>query len=198
MGHRTPPLGEEAHKVASILVEAITTKDGFTFEHAHQVARLSQLVGGELGLNEEEIDTLMLGALLHDIGKLSVTDAVLEKAGSLTEEEWVAVKSHSDVGARMIEPLECLSEVVPVVRHHHERYDGDGYPDGLEGEEIPLAARIVAAVDAYDVMRRGRPYQQRRTQAEAMGELSREAGFQFDPQVAEALIRVIESERPSY
>jgi response regulator RpfG family c-di-GMP phosphodiesterase len=98
----------------------------------------------------------------------------------------------------MIEPLEALSGVVPVVRHHHERYDGDGYPDGLEGEEIPLAARIVAVVDTYDVMMRGRPYRQRHTQAEAMGELSREAGMQFDPQVVEVLIRVIETERPSY
>jgi putative nucleotidyltransferase with HDIG domain len=198
VGHMTPPLEEEAHKVASILVEAITPKDGFTFEHAHQVARLSQLVGGDLGLNEEEIDTLMLGALLHDIGKLGVADAVLEKAGSLTEEEWAAAKSHADVGARMIEPLEVLSGVVPVVRHHHERYDGGGYPDGLEGEEIPLAARIVAVVDAYDVMMRGRPYRQRHTQAEAIADLSREAGLQFDPQVVEVLIRVIETERPSY
>jgi putative nucleotidyltransferase with HDIG domain len=198
MGDLTPPLGEEAHKVASILVEAVTPKDGFTVEHAHQVARLSQLVGRELSLNEEEIDTLMLGALLHDIGKLGVADAVLEKPGSLTEEEWVATKSHADVGARMIEPLEVLSGVVPVVRHHHERYDGDGYPAGLEGEEIPLAARIVAVVDSYDVMMRGRPYRSRHTQAEAIGKLSREAGLQFDPQVVEALIRVIETEPPSY
>ncbi len=199
MGNMKPPLGqEEAHNVASILVEAVTPKDGFTFEHAHQVARLSQLVGVELGLNDEELDTIMLGALLHDIGKLGVADAILDKPGSLTEEEWAAAKSHADVGARMIEPLEVLSGVVPIVRHHHETYNGDGYPDGLEGEEIPLAARIVAAVDAYDVMMRGRPYRQRHTQEEALEELSRKAGLQFDPQVVEALIRVIETERPSF
>ena len=198
MAHTKPPLGEEAHKVASILVEAATPKDGYTSEHASQVARLSQLVGVELALNEEEIEPLVLGALLHDLGKIGVSDAVLDKLGPLTEEEWAAVKRHPDIGARMIEPVEVLSEVVPVIRHHHERYDGNGYPDGLEGEEIPLAARIVAAVDAYDVMMRGRPYHaHRRTQAEALEELSRESGLQFDPLVVEALLRVRESERPS-
>jgi HD-GYP domain-containing protein (c-di-GMP phosphodiesterase class II) len=139
---------------------------------------------------------LVLGALLHDIGKLAVSDAILEKPGPLTEEEWAVVKRHSDVGARMIEPIEVLSGAVPVVRHHHERYDGTGYPDGLEGEEIPLAARIVAAVDAFDVMIRGRPYRQRRTQAEALEELSREAGHQFDTLVVNALIKVKETEQP--
>ena len=127
-----PPLGEDAHKVASILVEAVTPKDGFTAEHASQVARLSQLVGVELGLNLEEIEPLVLGALLHDLGKLAISDAILEKPAPLTEQEWAAIKRHSDVGARMIEPLEVLSGAVPVVRHHHERYDGTGYPDGLE------------------------------------------------------------------
>ena len=190
VGELPPPLAEKANKVAAILVEAGTPKDGYTSEHASQVARLSQLVGVELSLNEEEIETLVLGALLHDLGKLGVADVVLEKHGPLTEEEWAAVKKHPDVGARMIEPLEVLSGVVPVVRHHHERYDGNGYPDGLAGEEIPLAARIVAAVDAYDVMMRGRPYRQRRTHAQALEELSREAGVQFDPLVVEALIRV--------
>jgi putative nucleotidyltransferase with HDIG domain len=197
VGHMKPPLGEDAHKITSILLEAVTPKDGYTSEHASQVARLSQLVGVELGLNVEEIETLVLGALLHDIGKLAVSDAILEKPPPLTEEEWAVVKRHSEVGALMIEPIEVLSEVVPVLRHHHERYDGTGYPDGLEGEEIPLAARIVAAVDAYDVMIRGRPYRQGRTQAEALEELSREAGLQFDTQVVEALILVRETERPS-
>jgi putative nucleotidyltransferase with HDIG domain len=191
-----PPLGEDAHKIASILVEAVTLKDGFTSEHASQVARLSQLVGVELSLNVEEVERLVLGALLHDLGKLAVSDTILENPGPLTEEEWAAVKRHSDVGARMLEPIEVLSGAVPVVRHHHERYDGTGYPDGLEGEEIPIAARIVAAVDAFDVMLRGRPYRQRHTQAEALEELSREAGHQFDTRVVEALILVRESEQP--
>ena len=153
---------EEARKVTSILVDATTPKDGFTADHALEVARRSRLVGMDLGMSEDELEWLVHGALLHDLGKLGVADEILEKPGTLTEEEWALVKRHSEIGARMIEPLEILSRAVPVVRHHHERPDGTGYPDGLEGEEIPLAARIVAAVDAYDVMLRRRHYRPQR------------------------------------
>src|ERR687890_332827 len=135
---------EEARKVTSILVDAATPKDGYSTDHALQVARLSRLVGRELGLNEEELEWLVHGALLHDLGKLGVADEILEKLGPLTEEEWKIVKRHPEVGARMIEPLEFLRKAVPVIRHHHERPDGGGYPAGLEGDEIPLGARIVA------------------------------------------------------
>jgi HD-GYP domain-containing protein (c-di-GMP phosphodiesterase class II) len=128
---------EEARKVTSILVDAATPKDGYTAEHAVEVARLSRLVGMDLGLNEDELEALVQGALLHDLGKLGVADAILEKPSSLTEEEWAVVKRHPEIGARMIEPIESLSGAVPVVRHHHERPDGTGYPDGLEGEQIP-------------------------------------------------------------
>jgi putative nucleotidyltransferase with HDIG domain len=153
---------EEARKVTSILVDAVTPKDGYTADHALEVARLSRLVGMDLGLNEEELEWLVHGALLHDLGKLIVADAILKKIGTLTEEEWKVIKRHPEVGAQMIEPLEILCRAVPVIRHHHERPDGSGYPDGLEGDEIPLGARIVAAVDAYDVMLRGRPYRPNR------------------------------------
>jgi len=192
---------EEARKVTSLLVDAATPKDGFTADHALEVARLSRLVGMELGMNEDELEWLMHGALLHDLGKLGVADEILGKPGTLTEEEWALVKCHSEIGARMIEPLEILSRAVPVVRHHHERPDGTGYPDGLEGEEIPLGARIVAAVDAYDVMLRRRHYRPQRyrpqryrpksSPAEALQELWREAGRQFDARVVEAIGRVL-------
>ena len=187
---------EEARKVTSILVDAVTPKDGYTTEHAVEVARLSRLVGMDLGLNEDELEWIVHGALLHDLGKLGVADEILEKPGPLTEEEWALVKRHSEIGARMIEPLEILSRAVPVVRHHHERPDGSGYPDGLEGEEIPLGARIVAAVDAYDVMLRGRPHRSNRyrpksSPAEALQELRREAGRQFDVRVVEAMERLL-------
>jgi putative nucleotidyltransferase with HDIG domain len=192
---------EEARKVTSILVDAATPKDGYTTEHALEVARLSRLVGMDLGLNEEQLEWLVHGALLHDLGKLIVADAILEKLGTLTEEEWALIKRHPEVGARMIEPLESLSGALPVIRHHHERPNGSGYPDGLEGEEIPLGARIVAAVDAYDVMLRGRPYRPNRyrserygsksSSAEALAELAREAGSQFDVRVVEAMERLL-------
>jgi putative nucleotidyltransferase with HDIG domain len=187
---------EEARKVTSILVDAATPKDGYTAEHALEVARLSRLVGMDLGFNEEELEWLVHGALLHDLGKLIVADAILEKFGALTEEEWKVVKRHPEVGARMIEPLEFLSGALPVIRHHHERPDGTGYPDGLEGDEIPLAARIVAAVDAYDVMLRGRPYRPNRyrtksSPTEALKVLWRGAGRQFDVRVVEAMGRLL-------
>ena len=187
---------EEARKVTSILVDAATPKDGYTAEHALEVARLSRLVGMELGLHEDDLEWLVHGALLHDLGKLGVADAILEKPGPLTEEEWVVVKRHSEIGAQMIEPLESLSGAVPVLRHHHERPDGSGYPDELKGDEIPLAARIVAAVDAYDVMLRGGPYWPNRyraksSPAEALKELRREAGRQFDVRVVEAMGRLL-------
>jgi HD-GYP domain-containing protein (c-di-GMP phosphodiesterase class II) len=185
---------EEARKVTSILVDATTPKDGYTAEHALEVARLSRLVM-ELGLNEEELEWLVHGALLHDLGELGVADEILEKLGPLTEDEWALVKRHPEVGARMIEPLEFLSGALPVIRHHHERPDGSGYPAGLEGDEIPLAARIVAVADAYDVMLR-RPYRPERyglksSPAEALQELRREAGRQFDARVVEAMGRVL-------
>jgi HD-GYP domain-containing protein (c-di-GMP phosphodiesterase class II) len=161
----------------------------------------------DLGLNEEELEWLVHGALLHDVGKLIVADEILEKLGTLTEEEWVVVKRHPEVGARMIEPLEVLSGALPVIRHHHERPDGTGYPAGLEGEEIPIAARIVAAVDAYDVMLRGRPYRPNRyrpnryrpksSPAEALKELRREAGRQFDGRVVVAMGRVLGDSKTS-
>jgi putative nucleotidyltransferase with HDIG domain len=193
---------EEARKVTSILVDAATPKDGYTAEHAVEVARLSRLVGMDLGLNEEQLEALVQGALLHDLGKLGVADAILEKPGPLTEEEWVVVKRHPEIGAQMIEPLESLSGAVAVVRYHHERPDGSGYPDGLEGEQIPLAARIIAVADAYDVMLRGRLYRPKRLRpksspAEALAELERGAGSQFDVRVVEALRRVLEEPKAS-
>jgi putative nucleotidyltransferase with HDIG domain len=186
---------EEARKITSTLVDATTPKDHYTTDHALQVARLSWLVGRELGLNEEELEWLVHGALLHDLGKIGVADAILEKLGPLTEEEWAIIKRHPEVGARMIEPLESLSGAIPAIRHHHERPDGGGYPDGLEGEEIPLGARIVAVVDAYDVMLR-RPYRpgrygSKKSPAEALQELRDEAGRQFDRRVVEALGRLL-------
>jgi putative nucleotidyltransferase with HDIG domain len=169
---------------------ALATSKGSYPEHSLAVANLSRAVGVELVLGEDALEVLALGALLHDVGKLGVADAILEKLGPLTEEEWKVVKRHPEVGARMIEPLEFLRKAVPVIRHHHERPDGSGYPDGLEGEEIPLTARIVAATDAYDAMVRSRPYREGRSPTEAIGELTRGAGSQFDSEVVAILARV--------
>ena len=189
---RIPPPagGEEARTVAWALLEAATPADGYIVDHAVAVADLSRLVGAEMGLGEGALEALALGGLLHDLGKLGVAGAILQKAGPLAGWEARIVEGHPDIGARMVEPLGCLRRVALTIRHHHERYDGGGYPDGLQGEEIPLAARIVAAADAYDVMVRGRPYARVRTSTEAIGELLGEAGGQFDVRVVAALARV--------
>src|SRR5215210_471803 len=185
-----PPVGwEEARTVASALVVA-TDGYGTGTAHAVAVADLSRLVGMEFGLGEGALEALALGALLHDLGKLGVEGTILQKVGPLARWEVEIIKGHPDIGARMVEPLWCLRRVAQAIRHHHERYDGGGYPDGLEGEEIPLAARIVAAADAYDVMVRGRPYADVRPPTEASGELLGKAGGQFDAGVVAALARV--------
>ena len=181
---------EEAHKVASALLEAATDPVCYTTEHAHAVADLSRSVGVEFGFGEGALEALELGALLHDLGKLGVPEAIVQKPSSLTRFEMEIVERHPDIGARMVEPLWCLRRVVKAIRHHHERYDGGGYPDGLQGEEIPLAARIVAAADAYDAMVRGRPYARTRPRTEAIRELTGEAGGQFDARVVAVLVRV--------
>jgi putative nucleotidyltransferase with HDIG domain len=184
------PGWEEARKVAAILVEAVTPRDAYTIDHAIAIAELSHRVGVEFDLSKEVLEALALGALLHDLGKLGVPEAVLEKSGPLTQQEWKLVKRHSDIGARMIEQIWCLRRIAQVIRHHHERYDGSGYPDGLEAEEIPLPSRIVAATDAYDVMVRGRPYRKSRSPAEAVAQLRSGAGSQFDAEVVAALTQI--------
>jgi putative nucleotidyltransferase with HDIG domain len=185
-----PPGGEEARTVAKALMLAATPSDGYVVDHALAVADLSRLVGMEFGLRKGALEALTLGALLHDLGKLGVARSILEKAGPLTRWEAESMKVHPDIGAHMVEPLWCLRRVAQAIRHHHERYDGGGYPDGLEGEEIPLASRIVAVADAYDVMVRGRPYASARPPTEAVGELLGGAGTQFDARVVAALMRV--------
>jgi putative nucleotidyltransferase with HDIG domain len=169
---------------------AATPTDGYVIDHAVAVADLSRLVGTELGLREGALEALTLGALLHDLGKLGVARSILENVRPLARWEVEIIKGHPDIGARMVEQLWCLRRVAQGIRHHHERYDGGGYPDGLEGEEIPLASRIVAAADAYDVMVRGRPYASARPPTEAVGELMGGAGTQFDARVVAALVRV--------
>ena len=189
---RVPPPagGEEARTVALALAEAATPADGYDIDHAVAVADLSRLVGTELGLGEGALEALSLGGLLHDLGKLGVAGFILHKAGPLAGWEVEIVQGHPDMGARMVEPLGYLRRAARAIRHHHERYDGGGYPDGLQGEEIPLSARIVAAADAYDVMVRGRPYASARPPTEAVGELWGGAGGQFDARVVAVLARV--------
>lgn len=184
---------EEAYLQAMVdLNRALDARDSATGQHSNRIAVLATAVAEALGCSREERTEIWWAGILHDIGKLAVPDEILRKPGPLTEEERKVVSRHPVVGAEIVAPLRRLARVVPLVRSHHERWDGTGYPDGLVGEQIPLGARVLAVVDAYVAMTEQRPYRPARSHQEALEELRRQAGAQFDPQVVDAFCRVVE------
>lgn len=172
------------------LAEAVEKRDPYTGGHIRRVVCYSLLLGRELGLGAAELEGLWVGAALHDIGKIAVPDAVLRKEGPLDTEERAAMNRHPREGAEIVARVRSLQPLVPVVRSHHERVDGGGYPDGLAGEEIPVAARIVAVADTYDAMTSDRPYRRGLGREAAVAEIVRHAGRQHAPEVAAALERL--------
>ncbi|MDX6619600.1 MAG: hypothetical protein QOK36_1986 [Gaiellales bacterium] len=181
----------EAARVAATLARAAAEREGVPHEHEVGVAELAELVGRELGLPESLQGDLRLAGLLHDVGTIAVAGAVLSKPGPLDENEWVVLREHPSIGADMVARIPGLSRTQLAIRHHHERFDGQGYPDRLAGDAIPLAARVLATVDAYTAMTEERPYREARDRAEALEELRRNAGTQLDPAVVDALCRVL-------
>ena len=173
------------------LSNALEAKDGETSDHTQEVAELALEVGGVLGLPADELRNVELGALLHDIGKIRVPESILSKPGPLSAEQWRVMRSHTEVGERILAPIASLKDVLPIVRSSHERWDGTGYPDGLSGEDIPLGARIVAVCDAYRAMVEARPYREALTRGQAMDELRRASGRQLDPDCVSALLEVL-------
>jgi putative nucleotidyltransferase with HDIG domain len=170
------------------LAAALDARDPYTAGHSERVSALSVAIGRELRLSDAELDVLRLGALLHDIGKIGITDNVLRKPGPLTHEEFEAIKAHARLGSRILKPVPFLAPQLQIVELHHERPDGQGYPHGLAGEEIPLLPRIVRVADAFDAITTARAYRPARTPSEAIAELWQGAGSQFDAQVVEALV----------
>jgi putative nucleotidyltransferase with HDIG domain len=164
-------------------------------EHGLRVAALSERIGRALGLSLRERDALWIGARMHDIGKVGVRKSILEKSGPLTRRERAAMERHPVHGEEIARRLGAPQEARLIVRHHHERWDGTGYPDGLRGEAIPLLARIVAVADAYDAVTHDRPYRTHLPHAAAMRELERRAGTQFDPHIVAVALEAIKSER---
>ncbi len=184
-------LKERSTSAMASLSSIVDRRDAYTAGHSRRVCDLVLAMGRELGLSAAELDTLGYAALFHDIGKLTVPDAILLKPGSLTEAEWDVMRKHSDDGARIIERLGFLADSVAAIRHHRERIDAEGYPRGLHGEEIPLGARIIHVADAYDSMRTNRVYQVARSDREARIELHRLAGIQFCEICVAALERAL-------
>ena len=172
----------------STLVDLLEAKDAYTAQHARDVVELSTSVGRRLGMDARELRDVRYAALLHDIGKIAVPSDLLRKPSRLTRAEFEQVKIHSDVGGRLLAGIPFLASVAPLVRAIHERWDGGGYPDGLAGAGIPLGARIVGVCDALDAMVSDRPYRSALDPAEALRELTRCAGSQFDPQVVRAVL----------
>jgi diguanylate cyclase (GGDEF)-like protein/putative nucleotidyltransferase with HDIG domain len=173
------------------LSNALEAKDGETSDHTQEVAELAVEVGAVLGLPAEELRNVELGALLHDIGKIRIPESILNRPGPLTDEQWQVMRSHPAVGERILAPIDSLKSVLPIVRSSHERWDGDGYPDGLSGTDIPLGARIVSVCDAYRAMVEERPYRGALTRGEAIEELRASSGSQFDPDCVNALLEVL-------
>jgi putative two-component system response regulator len=174
------------------LAAAIDAKSDFTATHSSRVTALSVSAAKVMGLPASDIATIELAAQIHDIGKIGTPDEVLDKPGTLTDMEWVDILRHPDVGSGMLSHVPALARVASIVRHHHERYDGTGYPDGLAGEAIPLLARIVAIADAYEAMTSDRPYRMAKSHTEAIRELRANMGKQFDPLALECFIAAVD------
>jgi HD-GYP domain-containing protein (c-di-GMP phosphodiesterase class II) len=190
----TDPFVESENQVLGIawtLVEALEAKDPYIKEHLRAVSGLALRIGNDISLPGEQMEALASGALLHDIGKIGIPDRILQKSGRLTEDEYAEIKRHPALGVSILTPATELASALPVVKHHHERFDGKGYPDGLRGEDIPLIARIVSVADAFDSMIRARPYGYGISRKAALREIEENSGTQFDPRIVRALLEVV-------
>ncbi|HWM13350.1 MAG TPA: diguanylate cyclase [Gaiellaceae bacterium] len=187
-------LKERSTAAMESLSATVDARDAYTAGHSRRVQQLALAIGRGLGLSPAELDLLGQAALFHDIGKLAIPDAILLKPATLSSDEWTLMQRHADEGARIIDRLGFLGDAVPAIRHHHERWDGAGYPDALVGEEIPLGARIIHVADALDSMLTNRIYKAARPAGEALDELRRGAGSQFCPRTVSALERLLEGD----
>jgi putative nucleotidyltransferase with HDIG domain len=182
------------------LAEAIDAKDAYTRGHSERVGVYASRVAREMGLRKEMIERVYISGILHDVGKIGVPDAIITKPSRLTEEEYDEIKKHPDIGAKILEPVEFLREVVPCVRHHHEWFDGSqsGYPKQLRGDEIPLPSRIILVCDTVEAMTSNRPYRDGLPLDVVVRELHKYSGSQFDPVAVDAMLRLLEEEGETF
>jgi putative nucleotidyltransferase with HDIG domain len=195
---RTAELQRERHRLERVstatleaLVNALEAKDPYLRGHSARVADLSANIATEMGLPEEDVDRVRMAGRLHDLGKIGTRDAVVNKEGALTPDEFEHVKQHVIIGAQILAPLTHLGDVVSMVKSHHERFDGTGYPDGLRGEETPLGGRIIAAAEVFDALTTARPYQDKMTPEQAAERMADLSATVLDPKVYDALVRIV-------
>jgi len=182
------PVSLSSEQVIIALAAAAEAKDAYTESHPQRVANTALHLGTRLGFQESDLIALYRGGLIHDIGKIAVRDAILRKPGPLNAEEERQMRAHPIIGESIVRPLSSAADILPIIRHHHERFDGGGYPDGLSGYRIPLMARIVSVCDGYDALASDRPYRAKRNSEEAIETLMRGAGQQWDRELVSLLL----------
>jgi putative nucleotidyltransferase with HDIG domain len=175
------------------LARTIDANSPWTAGHSERVTHVSLMLGERLGLSAGDLNTLYRGGLLHDIGKIAIPAAILNKPGALTDEEFAVIKQHPSTGARILSPIGVYRDTIPIVMSHHERLDGSGYPQGLEGDQIPLLARVAAVADVYDALSSARPYRPGWPVERVVEHITNGAGVQFDAAVTEALVLSVEA-----
>lgn len=200
----TEELAKVNQELANAYLDSIETlrttveaKDPYTKGHSDRVSAYSVLLGRKAGLSEEEIKTLQIGGLFHDIGKIGITDTILLKNERLTDEEYLEIRNHPEIGVTILSKSKIFKNILPIVQHHHEKYDGSGYPGKLVGDSIPLLARIVTIVDCFDAMASQRPYRYGLSVELIKKELQQNEGTQFDPELCEKFINILEEDFPS-
>ncbi len=181
---------DDLHEMVDALSAALDAKNSYMCGHSERVAELSLMLAKHMGLSAAEQTRIHIGAHLHDIGKIGIPDAILNKQGKLTADEFAIIRQHPEIGDTIVGKLKVFHSVADIVRHHHERMDGKGYPDGLCGQEISLGARIVAVADAFDAMTSARPYRSALTVSQAIDETRRCQGTQFDPDIVAVLVNM--------
>jgi HD-GYP domain-containing protein (c-di-GMP phosphodiesterase class II) len=180
---------EKAHfETIMALSEALDAKDSYTAGHSRRVMQYSARIAWRMGMAEKEFEQLKKSALLHDLGKIGVPDAILRKRDALSGEEFDVIRAHPRIGADILKAVESFRALVPAVYYHHERFDGRGYPDGIKGEDIPVQARIIAVADCFDAMTSNRAYRSAFQAEEALREIERNKGTQFDPRIADIFV----------
>jgi putative nucleotidyltransferase with HDIG domain len=178
--------------IIQALAAAIDAKDPYTRGHSARVAEYAVSIAKQFGLPMPDLETIQAAAYLHDVGKIGIPELILSKAGKLTNEEYEIIKTHPEISAKILAPVHFETDLIPIVRHHHERYNGTGYPDKLSREEIPLKARILAVADSFDAMTSTRPYRPAKSHQAAIRELKRCSGSQFDPKVVDSFLAVFD------